>query len=285
MALKITSDSTCDLSEELIERYGISVVPLTVTLGDRSGYDGADISPEMIYDYANRTKELPKTSSINTSDYEKEFQFWHDQGFEVIHFCISSDISSCYRNACIAADKVTGVTVIDSRNLSGGQGLLVLHAAESAQNGASAEEVVHECQELIPKVNTSFILENTEYLRKGGRCSGLSSRGADILHIRVCIQVTDGRMKPGKKYRGKLSKAVKSYTEDRLNDCVNIDPERIFVAHTQCDQKLVEEMKELVKLRCPEVKEILETTAGATVTSHCGPGTLAIMFLQKEVAK
>ena len=281
MAVKIISDSTCDLSKDLLDKYDISIVPLTVNLGERSGHDGVDITPEDIYDYVSSTGELPKTSAVSVGEYEEMFRLWRDQGYEIIHFCISEKFSSSYQNACIAAEEIGGVTPVDSMNLSTGQGLLVLHAAEMARAGASVEEIVRSCETVRDSVEASFVIDNIEYLRKGGRCSALSAFGANFLHIKPCIEVLNGGMKPGKKYHGKLNHVIRSYVEDRLKDRTDIDMHRIFVTHTRCDAEAVDQVKELIRTSCPDCEELLETTAGATITTHCGPGTLGILFIRK----
>ncbi len=281
MAVRIISDSTCDLSNDLLDRYDISIVPLTVSLGARSGHDGTDISPEDIYTYVSSAGELPKTSAVSVGEYEEAFRFWRDRGYEVIHFSISARFSSSFQNACIAAEEIGGVTVVDTRNLSTGQGLVVLQAAEMAGAGASVSEIVQCCENVIPRVEASFVLDHIDYLQKGGRCSAVSAFGAGLLHIKPCIEVLDGGMKPGKKYHGKLSHVIRSYAEDRLKNRNDIDTHRIFVTHTRCDPETVELVKDLIRTYCPDAGEIIETTAGATITTHCGPGTLGILYIRK----
>lgn len=169
MKVKIISDSTCDLSPELIERYDIAITPLSVHCGDQVGHDGVEITPETIYDYVDASGQLPRTSAVNVFDYVREFRSWHQQGYSVVHFCISSDFSSSYQNACMAAADVGDVYVVDSRNLSTGQGLLVLHGAELAAAGHTAEEIQRACTDLAPRVEASFVIDRLDYLYKGGR--------------------------------------------------------------------------------------------------------------------
>ena len=281
MAIRIISDSTCDLSKDLLDRYDITIVPLTVSLGARSGHDGADITPEDIYAYVSASGDLPKTSAVGVGEYEKIFRSMRDAGDEVIHISISAGFSSSFQNACTAAEEIGGVTVVDSRNLSTGQGLLVLHAAEMARSGASVSEIIRSCEAVIPRIEASFVVDSIDYLRKGGRCSALSAFGAGLLHIKPCIEVLDGGMKPGKKYHGKLSHVIRMYAEDRLKGRNDIDTGRIFVTHTRCDPETVEQVKDLIRTYCPDCGEIIETAAGATITTHCGPGTLGILFIRK----
>ena len=208
MQIRITSDSTCDLSRELIEKYNITVTPLTVTMGSESFPDGVDFDPDRMFGYVAETGQLPKTSAVNIGDYCEVFGELVGNGFEVIHFSLSSDMSSAYQNACIAASEVGHVHVIDSKNLSTGQGLLVMHAARRAQEGADAETICNECLELVPRVEASFIIDRLDYLYKGGRCSALSALGANLMKLKPCIGVKDGRMSPEKKYRGPFEKVI-----------------------------------------------------------------------------
>ena len=282
MPVKIISDSTCDLSPALLEAYEIAITPLTVTLGARAGHDGTEILPEDIYAYVEATGCLPKTSAVSIGEYLDTFRFWRGQGYEIVQFCISRLLSGAYQNACAAAREVGGVQVVDSGNLSTGQGLLVLRAAELARSGQSAEEIVRACQALVPRVEASFVPGGIDYLYKGGRCSALAAFGTNLLHLRPCIEVIDGRMEPGKRYRGATDTVLRAYIGDRLRDRTDIDLRRIFLNHTRCDPKTVALAKRLIREACPQAEELLETTAGATITTHCGPETLAVMFLRTE---
>ena len=282
MAVKIISDSTCDLSKDLLEKYDIAIAPLTVTLGQNSGHDGIEITPEMIYEYVESTGELPKSSAVSVGEYESLFSSWRNHGYEIVHFNISKYFSASYQNACTAAEEVGGVEVVDSANLSTGQGLLVLHAAEMAQSGKSASEIAEDCRALTAQIEASFVVNTVEYLHKGGRCSALAALSAGLLHIKPCIEVKDGAMRPVKKYHGSIQHVISSYTEDRLKNRTDIDPKRIFITHTRIDKQIVEDVKSMVRHYHPEIREIIETTAGATITTHCGPGTLGILFMRKK---
>ena len=282
MPVKIISDSTCDLSQDLLRKYDIEVAPLTVTLGNRSGPDGEEITAEDIYRYVDTTGQLPKTSAVNPMAYEALFRKWQERGFEIIHFCISSEFSSAYQNACIAAQETRGVYPVDSRNLSTGQGLTVLKAAERAMADASVEESLRTCEDMIPHVEASFVANSIDYLYKGGRCSALAALGANMLQIKPCIEVRDVKMIPGKKYRGSIEKVIRSYVIDKLKNRTDIDDERIFVTHTRCDPETIEAVRSLIRQYHPGFREILETTAGATNTTHCGPETLGILFVRKK---
>lgn len=281
MKVKIISDSTCDLSKELLEKYDISIVPLYVVMNDKTMRDGLEVTPEDIYEYVDKNGKLPSTSAANIGDYLEAFKFWREQGYEIVHFDISSDFSSTHRNACMAAAEVGGVYVVDSRNLSTGQGLLVLHGAEMAQSGKSAKEIYEECTALTSKIEASFVVDSIDYLYKGGRCSALAAFGANLLKLKPCIEVKDGKMNPGKKYRGNISRVMLNYVEERLRGRDDIDKSRIFITHTKCSKEDVEAVRKKILEICPDFKEILETTAGCTVTTHCGPNTLGILFIRK----
>lgn len=281
MKVKITSDSTCDLSPELIKKYDIDILPLYVSMGNETKKDGLEVAPEDIYEYVDKTGKLPKTSAPNLTDLIDLFDKWHNKGYSIVHFSISSDFSSSYHSATIAAEEVGDVHVVDSRNLSTGQGLVVLHAADLAAEGKSAGEIKAECDKLTPKVEASFVVDSIDYLRKGGRCSAIAALGANLLKLKPCIEVIDGKMTPSKKYRGKIDKVILDYVRDRLSGRDDIVKNRIFITHTKCDPETVDAVRDKINELSPGFNEILETTAGCTVTSHCGPYTLGILFIRK----
>lgn len=282
MKVKIISDSTCDLSPELIEKYGVAIVPLSVTLGNATGLDGLDVRPEDIYAYVRESNALPKTSAVNVDECRRVFEFWSKRGYAIVHFCISSEFSNSYQNACAASKGMKNVRVIDSRNLSSGQGLLVLHGAEMAQSGKTAKEIFRECSALVSQVEASFVVGSLDYLYKGGRCSALSAFGANLLNVKPCIEVLDGRMIPSTKYRGRIGSVMLKYVQKRLAGRDDIDKHRIFITHTQCDPADVQAIRKKIEELAPDFEEILDTTAGATITTHCGPNTLGILFLRKK---
>ena len=282
MKVKITSDSTCDLSPELIEKYDIAITPLSVHCGDKVGRDGVEITPETIYDYVDASGQLPRTSAVNVFDYVREFRHWRQQGYSIVHFCISSDFSSSHQNACIAAADIGQVYVVDSRNLSTGQGLLVLHGAELAAAGQTAEEIQKACTDLAPQVEASFVIDRLDYLYKGGRCSGVALLGANMLNLRPCIQVKDGQMMVGKKYRGPYVSCLLQYIRERLKGRDDIDTRRIFI--TESGGFTPEELAqvEAAVRSCQPFDEVLHTRAGCTVSSHCGPRTLGILYFHTK---
>lgn len=280
MKIKLISDSTCDLSPELIKKYDIEILPLYVTIGEEHLLDGVEVTPDDIYDYVDKSGKLPSTAAPNIGNFLEVFKKYRNEGFEVVHFNISGDFSSSYHNACAAAEEVGGVYVVDSRNLSTGQGHVVLYGAELAAQGKSAREICEACTAITSKVEASFVVDSIDYLRKGGRCSAVAALGANLLKLKPCIEVIDGKMTPSKKYRGKIEKVILQYVEERLAGRNDIDTHRIFVTHTKCDKEVVDAVKKKIAEHF-DFDEILETTAGCTITSHCGPYTLGILFIRK----
>ncbi|MBP1574756.1 MAG: DegV family protein [Oscillospiraceae bacterium] len=279
--IKIISDSTADLPKELIEKYDIEVLPLSVTLGENSYKDGLEISAQDIFKYYEETKGLPKTSAVSVLEYTEAFTTWVEKGYDVIHFTISSTMSSCYQNACIAAVEIGHVWSIDSANLSSGIGLQVVLAAELAAKGESAEVIAKHIAEAKTRVDASFILNQLEFLHKGGRCSGVAALGANLLKLKPCIEVVDGKMKVGKKYRGAYEKCALEYVCDRLDGNDNIETDIIFLTWTGVDAKLLKEIEKEIK-KYHKFHTIIVNEAGSTITGHCGPGTFGILYFRKE---
>lgn len=281
MKIKICSDSTCDLSEELLEKYDISILPLYVMKEDEEHRDGVDITPDDIYAFTNETGKLCTTAAISVQDYIDFFTAELADCDELVHFHISSDMSSCYQNACIAANEVDKkVYPIDARNLSTGIGQLVLAAAEMAQSGASGAEISEAMTAKREKLDVSFVVDTLVYLHKGGRCSAVAALGANLLSLKPCIEVKNGAMGVGKKYRGSMEKCLIQYVRDRLASRNDVDTKRIFITHSGVTPELIEKVREEV-LKHQKFEEVLITRAGSTISSHCGPGTLGILFLTK----
>lgn len=280
MAIRITSDSTCDLNH-LIEERDIGILPLQVNLGTDSYLDGV-ITPQKIFDFVAETKTLPKTSAPSIGDYEEFFKAQLEKADEVIHFNISSKSSGSHNMAKQAAQGFGGkVRVIDSWALSSGQGLLVLKAADMRDAGRSAEEIEKTVNELKTHVNTSFVPDTLEYLYKGGRCSKMEMFGANILKIHPLIYMDNGQLVPGKKYRGKMSFLVKQYVEDLKAMYPDYDKSRCFVTHSNAERDVVEAAKSKVK-ELFDFDEVIETVAGSIITSHCGKGTLGVLFIYNK---
>lgn len=276
----ITSDSTTDLGAALIERYNVSIIPLGVTLGDKTYRDGIDITPDDIYEHHRKTGELPKTTAANVGECIDFFRPFAEAGKTVIHFTLSSEMSSTYNNTCLAASEFENVFVVDTRNLSTGGGLLVVAAAEMVNQGLEAKEIVEKIEELKPCVDASFVIDKLDYLHKGGRCSAVAVLGANLLKLKPCIEVKNGAMGVGKKYRGKYSDVTKEYAIERLGDGSDIDLDRVFVTHAGCDPEIVEGVVETVKNALP-FKEVFVTRASCTISAHCGADTLGVLFVRK----
>lgn len=277
----ITRDSTSDLPAELVEKLGIKTIPLVINLGEKSYQDGVDITPDDIYKYHSEHGILPKTSAANVDDMINFFKKYVDEGYSIVHFNISSTMSSTYQNSCIAADEFEDVYVVDTANLSTGEGLIILKAVEFVNQGLSAKEVYEEVLKLIPHVDASFVIDSLEYLHKGGRCSTLATLGANLLKLKPCIEVKGGSMGVGKKYRGKFSEALKQYVEDRLSDYSDIDLSRVFVTHAGCDDEIVNQVIEQVRASAP-FEELIVSRAGCTISSHCGRNTLGVLYIRKS---
>ena len=280
MKIKITSDSTCDLSPEQIARHDIHIMPLCVNVGDRSCRDGVDVTPDELYAHVEAGGNLPSTAANNIDDYQKVFAQYADAYDAVIHLNISAGFSSCYQNACIAAEDFENVYVVDSRNLSTGHGLLVMKAVELAESGMDAAEIAKTLQHSTELVDASFILDQLAYLRKGGRCSAVAALGANLLKLKPCIEVKDGKMGVGKKYRGNFESCLKSYVTDRLSGQENLDLSRIFITHSGISESCINTALETIRELQP-FREICITRAGCTVSSHCGPRTIGVLFLRK----
>ena len=280
MNTRICADSTCDLTPELTAQYGVVITPLYVSMGDRSFKDGEGCSAQDIFDYYDRTKKLCTTAAVTIGDYIDVFSRELKTHDEIVHFTISSDMSGCYQNAVEAAGEFGGrVHVVDSRNLSTGIGQLVLDAAVMAREGASGTEIFERMERQKEKLNVSFVIDTLEYLHKGGRCSGVAALGANFLRLKPMIEVTDGLMGVGKKYRGSLEKAVISYVTERIGDGSGADLRRIFITDTGVSDELAESVREI--LAKAGFREILRTQTGGTIASHCGPGTLGILYYNK----
>ena len=276
----IGSDSTSDLSPELIERYDIKIVPLGVALGEQLFTDGVDIDPDKIYEHYEKTGELPKTAAPSLVDFEEFFKKHTADGSAVVFFTISSDMSCTYNNARLAAEDFDNVYVIDSRNLSTGGGLLVIAAAEMAAAGEEASVIAEKCTEMRSRVDASFVIDNLEFLHKGGRCSAVAAFGANMLQLKPCITVADGKMGVAKKYRGKFSKVLGDYIKDRIGDGSNVELAHVFVTHAGCDPEIYEKCVSDVKALA-DVGEVHITRAGCTISSHCGRNTLGVLFIRK----
>lgn len=276
MKVCISAESTIDLSKELLEKFDIKVIPFPIMLGEECFNDG-EITPQQIFDYVNESKALPKTSALNEFQYSEYFSGLLKEYDAVIHFGLSSGITTSLYQAQKAAEKFDGVYVVDSKSLSTGIALEAIYASKLASKGYDAQTIVEKVTARIPYVQASFVVNTLEYLYKGGRCSGLARLGAMIFRIKPQIIVSEGKMAPAKKYIGRKSQVVEAYCNDTLEQFANPDLSLAFVTHTEATPEMVSVAIEALKNR--GFKTIYETKAGATISSHCGPMTLGILYI------
>ncbi len=277
MPVLITTDSVCDLSPDILERFQIKMLPLTVSLGDRAYKDGLELTPEDIYAAYRREHLLPQTAAISPQEFTDTFTPYLQQGYEIVHLDISAELSACCQNASIAAAGLEGLYPVDTRHLSTGQGLVVLEACRLRDLGLSAKEVAQGARDYISRVHTSFVLDTLEYMWKGGRCSGFTALGANLLNIKPCLEMQEGLLKVCKKYRGSMRKVYLQYVKEQMQT-PDIDPRRVFITHSGgIEPEVLEELRAIVQ-EAVHPEELLVTTAGCTVTSHCGPGTMGVLF-------
>ena len=276
MKICISAESTIDLPRDILDEFEIKTVPFTITLGTETGLDGVT-TPDVIFDYVDRTGVLPKTSAVNIGQFDEYFRKLLKDYDEVIHFSLSSELSSAYQNAVTVAEELKHVHIIDSRSLSTGIALLAIYASKLVKSGSSVDEIIKKVSERIPNDQASFVLATVDYLYKGGRCSALAKLGAMLFRIRPQILVADGKMGPGKKYNGKQVDCVANYCRDTLNQFNNPDLEIGFVTHSGATQDMIDVAVNAMKDR--GFKRVLITTAGATISSHCGPKCLGILYI------
>ncbi len=279
MKIRFTADSTCDASPEFLERYPMEIIPLTVELDGRFYKDGVDLTPDEIITRVNQGAALPKTSAINVEEYRRVFTRALEDCDAVIHLNISSDFSSCHQNACLAAEGLN-VWCVDSRNLSSGITMLAAEGFDRAAAGLAPEEIARQLRGLVDQVDVSFIVDRLDYLYKGGRCSALAMLGANVLHIRPCIEVRDGKMGVGKKYRGTYERCLRQYLADRLKAKDAVKPQRVFLTHTGIPAGASAAIREIVLRELP-FAEVYEVRAGCSITSHCGDNTFGIIMMRK----
>ena len=280
MNIKITSDSTCDLPQEVLEKYNITMIPLSVIKDGEAFTDGINITPADIFDHVANGGDLCSTAAINIGEYADYFSKYEKDYDGLIHINISSEFSSCYQNACLAAEDFDTVRAIDSRNLSTGQGLVVLKACELAKTCTDLDELAAELNAFTEKVEASFLLDQLKYMVKGGRCSAAAALGANLLNLKPCIEVKNGKMSVVKKYRGSYAKCLSSYVKDRLADRNDIDKGTLFVTRTPVTDECLNAVKETVA-QYNDFETTYWNEAGCTVSCHCGPGTLGVLFVRK----
>lgn len=280
--VRIIADSTCDLSRDLLEKYKVAILPLHILLGEEEYEDGKDIRPEEIYRWSDEHGTTPKTSAPSMESTLRLYREVYEEGDELVCFSISGQMSTSGNVMQLAAEEMgigDKVTVIDSENLSTGIGHLVVEAAIMAQGGKSAGEIADRMEKLKPLVRASFVVDTLVYLHRGGRCSGLAAMLGSTLHLHPMIVVEDGKMHSTRKYRGSLSKALTAYAKDLEPALRKAKRDRVFITHSGCDRETVEQVREFLE-KLGVFKEILVTRAGGVISSHCGPGTLGILFIE-----
>lgn len=279
--IKLFADSTCDLSPELIKNNNISIIPLNVTFGDETFQDGVDINTQQLYNKVKDLKILPKTSAPAPGIFKAAFEPYIEDDYDIIYISLSSEISATYQNALLAAGMYPEgrVFIVDSRNLCTGIGILVMKAVDFINEGLNAQEISSKIKELTPKVETEFVIDTLEYLHKGGRCSSVQKFAGGLLKIRPAIKVVDGKIVPSRKFRGKREKMLNAFLQKAIDEKANMDKRRIFVSHSQGEES-ANYLKEKLEKEL-DVEEILITEAGCVISSHCGPNTVAIIYLKK----
>ena len=280
MKIKILSDSTCDLPAQLLEKYNISLVPLTVVKDGKEYKDGITITPANIFEHVAAGGELCSTSAANIGEYTDIFEKYAGEYDAVIHINLGSGFSTCYQSACLAAEEFDNVRVIDSKNLTAGQGFVVLKACELAETMDDLDAIVEELNAFTEKVEVSFVVDKLDYLVKGGRCSSAAALGANLLGLKPCIEVKDGKMSVVKKYRGNYAKCLTTYVKERLEGREDIVRSKLFVIQTVVSEECYNGVLEAVNTY-GNFETVFESTAGCTISCHCGPGTLGVLFVRK----
>ena len=279
----LSADSTCDLGEELKEKYQVQYYPFHIILEGKDYRDNVDITPEEIFQRYYEKKVLPKTAAINVEEYIAYFRPFVEQGYEVVHLNLGSALSSAHQNCMLAARELEGVYPVDSGNLSTGIGHLVLDAGEMIKAGLRAEEIAEELKKRKSRVHSSFVLDTLKFMSAGGRCSSVVALGANLLNIKPCIEVNnqDGSMDVGKKYRGSLKKVLPLYVREKLREYGEIRRDKIFITHSGIDREYIELVRKTIQEEL-EFQNIYVTQASCTISCHCGPNTLGILFETKE---
>ena len=274
----ITCDSTCDLTEELLERFQIKTVPLTITLGEDTFLDGQGFSPADMYARYRADGTLPKTSAIGIQEFLDFFSQYTEAGYEVVHLDISCELSATYNNAVLAAQELNGVYPVDSRMLSTGVALLAIEAAGCRDKGMSAADIAAHLEKEKEKVETSFVLDTLEFMWKGGRCSGVTALGANLLKLKPALEMKDGKLGVYKKYRGSIVSVYKQYIKERLVG-KKVRPAHVFLTESgEIEDSVIAELEALIR-EITGAKEVHHTVAGCTVSSHCGPKTMGVLFM------
>ncbi|MEA5017344.1 MAG: DegV family protein [Erysipelotrichaceae bacterium] len=278
--IKLTADSTCDLNKEFIIKHNIDIMPIHIVVEDKVYNDNVDILPKDIFDLTEKQGKLCKTAAVNVYEYENFFKQFTNDYDAIIHVSLGSAFSSSCQNAHIAANEFSNVYVIDSANLSSGSGLLTYEIALMIRENKDVETILDSAKRLIKKISGSFVIDQLDYLYKGGRCSNLELAATRVLRIKPSIEVIDGNMQVGRKYRGSFELSLRNYINDRLSEINDIDDKILFLTHTNCDELTVKQIKQQIEDK-NYFKEIIVSTAGCTISAHCGPLTLGIFYITK----
>ena len=279
--VKIIADSTCDLSKDLLEKYDIDILPLYIILGDKEYQDGRGVTPDEIYTWSDANNTTPKTAACSLDEATELFGKYVGEGCEIVCFSISNDMSTTGNVMRLAAESLNAqdkIAIVNSANLSTGIGLMVLEAAEMAKKGCGKDEIVARMEEIRPRVRASFVVDTLTYLHRGGRCSGAAALMGTALKLHPRIAVENGKMAPGKKYRGKMSHVILTYAKDMEADLLTADANRVFITHSGCAETDIAAVKVYLE-GLNRFGEILITRAGGVISSHCGPGTLGVLFI------
>ena len=282
MDIVITADSTCDLPDYLVQENDIVIFPLSILLGENSYLDGIEIHPKDIYEHVKKTGELPKTAAVTPQQYIDVFKQLTDEGKAVVHIGLSSAISSSYQNAVVAASEFNNVYCVDSKSLCTGMGLLVLKACDLRNKKFDAKKIARRLEGLVSKVHTTFVLDSLEYLHKGGRCSSIARFGANVLGLKPSIAVSTetGKLDVAKKYRGKIDIVYKQYISDCLQNNNKMDKTRVVIANSGgVSPDIIAYAKGIAEGK--GFKQIITADAGCTISSHCGPKTLAVFYMDE----
>ncbi|NLK29211.1 MAG: DegV family protein [Clostridiales bacterium] len=280
--IKIFADSTCDLSEDLIKKYDVSIIPLMISLGEKSLKDGIEVNPQQIYDWSDQTGETPKTAAPSIGDVMDLLSPYVKEKRSIIFFGISEAMSATCNVLRLAAENLNyhDLHVVDSKNLSTGIGLQLIRAAELAMKGCTVKEIIEDNNRINPKVRASFVVDTLTFLHRGGRCSAVTALLANTLKLKPKIVVINGKMDVAKKYRGNQKSVILKYVKDMEEDLKNADSDRVFITHSSCPDEVIEEVKDYLR-RLNIFKEVIVTQAGGVISSHCGPNTLGVLYISK----
>ncbi len=278
----LSADRTCDIGEALAEKYSVNLISYPITLEEKVYMDSVNITPDALYEAYRERKVLPQTSAVNTAEYVDYFKKWTDEGYEVIHFTLSSAVTRSYQSAVLAAEELPGVYVIDSKNVSSAIALLVMEAGDRIAKGMAAKDIVEEVTALREKSHCSFVLETLEFMKAGGRCSGVAAIAAGVLGLKVSIEVDNktGELRAAKKYRGNMERVLSQYIAEQFEKYPNIDPKRMYITHSGVSDERLNAVKKQVE-EAKIFEEIYISRASCTISTHCGPGTLGVLFLEK----